>query len=91
MNHMIDGDTGSHHFSPNWDGKDEYEPEIKVCCYCPNEAPKEEMVLDHIGENWICNHKWCIEQSMLSDLAHCDEHDYDKISDYYDNLLNNVK
>ena len=90
MNHMIQGDSGTHPSSPNYDGKNEVE-ETKMCCICFDENKESEMFRDFINENWLCNHKSCINESMNIDVPELEGSERMKAEEYYNNLLKQLK
>lgn len=90
MNHMINGDSGTHSSSPNYDGRNETEP-THVCVMCEDMNKESDTVLDFIQENRLCNRKRCIEWSKANDVPNLEGSERMKAEQYYNNLLNQVK
>lgn len=90
MNHMIQGDSGTHPSSPNYDPRNEVE-ETKVCVMCEDLNKESETVLDFIQENRLCNRKRCIEWSKEQDVANIEGSEKMKAEEYYNNLLKQLK
>lgn len=64
------------------------ETELVTCETCTEQT--DNAIRDH-GGLILCNHKSCIESARIHDLKYCYPSEENRINEYYDKLLNELK